>query len=262
VSLWHQIAGEGPPVLLLHEGICDSRMWDPQWPVLTRGHRTVRCDLRGFGHTPPPAGSYSDARDVIELLDELGMGAATLVAASLGGRVALEVALARPDLVDRLVLVGAALPGHEWSDAVRRFGDEEDAALERGDLDAAVEANLRLWVDGPNRQADQVDPSVRSFVAEMQRRAFELQLPASEEAQEELLVPDAGSRLGELDMPTLVIVGAEDVSDIHAIADRLASAIPGARREEIAETAHVPSLERAEEFDRLLMPFLDAATAD
>lgn len=256
MELWHEIAGKGPPVLFIHEGICDSRVWDPQWRTFPQAYRTVRCDLRGFGRTPMPPERFSRARDVVELLDRLELRAAALVAGSLGGRVALEVALARPDLVDRLVLVAPGLPGHEWSDAVRRYGEEKDAALERGDLDAAVEASLRLWVDGPGRRPDEVDPAVRRLVAEMQRHAFELQLPVWEEADEELLVEDVASRYTELRVPTLILVGSEDVPDMHAIADRLASGIPGARRAEIQGTAHVPSLERPEEFDRLVLTFL------
>jgi 3-oxoadipate enol-lactonase len=186
------------------------------------------------------------------------MDASSVVGASLGGRVALEVALARPDLVDRLVLVGAGLPDHEWSDPVRRYGEEEEAALARGDIEAAVEANLRMWVDGPRRQPHEVDRAVRGLVAEMQRRAFELQLPVWEEAEEELLVPDVGSRYIALRVPTLVLVGGEDVSDMHAMAKRLASGIPGARTVEIPRAAHVPSLERPDEFDRLVLPFLGA----
>jgi pimeloyl-ACP methyl ester carboxylesterase len=258
VQLWHEVAGDGPPVLLLHEGICDSRMWEQQWQTFPKTHRTVRCDLRGFGRTPLPAEPFSHARDVVELLDALQLGAAALLGVSLGGRVALEVALARPDLVSRLVLVAPGLPGHAWSDAVRRYGEEEDAALARGDLDAAVEANLRMWVDGPRRRPDEVDPAVRRAVGEMQRRAFELQLPVSEAAEEELLVPDPGSRLAEIGVPTVVIVGDEDVSDMHEISERLAAEIPGARKEEIAGAAHVPSLERPEEFDRLVLAFLAA----
>jgi 3-oxoadipate enol-lactonase len=173
MELWHEVAGEGPPVLLIHEGICDSRMWESQWQTFPRAHRTVRCDLRGFGRTPLPADNYSNARDVVELLDRLELGAAALVGVSLGGRVALEVTLALPDLVERLVLVGTGLPGHAWSDTVRKYGEEEDAAVARGDLDAAVEANLRMWVDGPNRSPDEVDASVRRFVGEMQRRALD-----------------------------------------------------------------------------------------
>jgi 3-oxoadipate enol-lactonase len=259
MELWHEVVGEGPPVLLIHEGICDSRMWESQWRTFSEVHRTVRCDLRGFGQTPLPAEHYSNARDVVELLDRLELGAAAMVGVSLGGRVALEVALARPDLVERLVLVGVGLPGYAWSDTVRRYGEEEDAAVARGDLQAAVEANLRMWVDGPNRRPEEVDPSVRSFVGEMQRRALELQAPLWEEVQEELLVPDVGSRYVELRVPTLVLVGSEDVSDIHEIADRLASGIPGGRKDVITGTAHVPSLERPEEFDRLVLAFLRAS---
>jgi len=259
MEIWHEIASEGPPVLLIHAGICDSRMWDPQWRTFPEAHRAVRCDLRGFGRTPLPAEPFSNASDVVELLDLLELGAATIVGVSLGGRVALEVALARPDLVDRLVLVGSGLPGHAWSDVVLRYGEEEDAAVARGDIDAAVEANLRMWVDGPNRGPDEVDPNVRRFVGQMQRRALELQVPVWEEAEEELLVPDVASRLDELRVPTLVLVGAEDVADMHAIAGQLAAGIRGAREAKIAGAAHVPSLERPEEFDRLVLPFLHGA---
>ena len=97
---------------------------------------------------------------------------------------------------------------------------------------------------------------MRGFVAEMQRRALQLQAPVWEEVQEELLVPDVGSRYDGVRVPTLVLVGGEDVLDIHEIADRLASGIPDARKVVIAETAHVPSIERPEEFDRLVLGFL------
>jgi 3-oxoadipate enol-lactonase len=153
----------------------------------------------------------------------------------------------RPDLVERLVLVGVGLPDHSWSDTVRRYGEEEDAAVARGDLDAAVEANLRMWVDGPNRRPHEVDASVRSFVGEMQRRALELQAPLWEEVQEELLVPDVGSRFVELRVPALVVVGSEDVSDIHAIADRLASGFRARAKSSLPEppTCRVSNVPRS-----------------
>jgi 3-oxoadipate enol-lactonase len=133
--------------------------------------------------------------------------------------------------------------------------EEEEAALRAGDLDGAVEVSLRAWVDGPRRRPDDVDAEVRARVAEMQRRAYELQLPV-EEDEEELLVEDVSERLGEIKAPTLVLTGEEDCTDIQAIADRLAREIPGARRAAIANTAHVPSMERPEEFDQLVLGFL------
>jgi 3-oxoadipate enol-lactonase len=253
--LYAEVAGEGPEIVLLHEGICDSRMWDPQWEKFTRSHRVLRFDFRGYGRSPLEPGPYAGGRDVIDLLDRYGFERTALVGVSLGGRVALEIALAAPERAAALVLVGSGLPGHEWSEEMKATWEEEEAALRAGDLDAAVEVSLRAWVDGPRRRPDDVDAEVRARVAEMQRRAYELQLPV-EEDEEELLVEDVSERLGEIKAPTLVLTGEEDRPDIQAIADRLAREIPGARRAAIANTAHVPSMERPEAFDQLVLGFL------
>jgi 3-oxoadipate enol-lactonase len=256
VGLYSEVAGDGPELVLLHEGICDSRMWDPQWEKLTRSHRVLRFDFRGFGRTPLEPGPFASARDVIELMEHHGFVRASLVGVSLGGRVALEIALAVPERVAALVLVGSGLVGHDWSEEMIAIWEEEEAALRAGDLDRAVEISLRTWVDGPRRQPGDVDPGVRARVAEMQRRALELQQAAGED-EEELLVEDVAQRLGEIEAPTLVLIGAEDQPDLHAIAERLAREIPGARLETIADTAHVPSMERPDEFDRLVFGFLE-----
>ena len=260
-DLYREVAGSGPPVVLVHAGICDSRMWDPQWEAFQRAHRVVRYDLRGFGRSPLVPGRYSHPDDLIRLLDELAFGPAALVGVSLGAGVSLQVAVARPDLVSALVLVGSGVRGHEWSDDVTEAWAEEQAALERGDLDAAVEVNLRTWVDGPDRSPDEVDPDVRRKVAEMQRRAFELWLPVGEAAQEEALVLDVGERLGEISVPTLAVVGECDVLDVHVVADRLEREV-GATRVTIAGAAHLPNLEKPREFDELVLGFLAELEAE
>jgi 3-oxoadipate enol-lactonase len=257
VELYAEVAGEGPAVALVHEGICDSRMWDPQWESYARSHRLLRLDLRGFGRSPLEAGRFSNARDLIETLERHGFERAALVGVSLGGRVALEVAVARPKLVSALVLIAPGLPGEDPPDGLRRAWEEEEAALEAGDVPRAVEISLRTWVDGPRRRPDDVDPAVRERVGEMQQRAFEVQLPVGDDAEEELLVPDLVDRLGEIRAPTLVVVGEEDQPFMHAIADRLVRGIPGARRATIPNTAHVPSIERPREFDELVLGFLE-----
>jgi 3-oxoadipate enol-lactonase len=228
--------------VLLHAGIADSRMYRQQLETLAPARA---FDLPGFGDGPDEPDVLDHRAFVRERLPDVP---ATLVGTSMGGRIALELALESPERVAALVLVGAGLDGHDWSDEVRAFGDEEDAALERGDLDAAVEANLKLWL------ADDVAPDVRTFVAEMQRRAFERQV--GHEVRRVPLEPPASARLAEIGVPTLVVTGDEDVRDIHEIADKLAAEIYGAERARIAGSGHVPSLERPDEFDRVVLAFL------
>ncbi|MCX4818885.1 alpha/beta hydrolase [Streptomyces sp. NBC_01142] len=178
MTLSHDMAGDGPAVVLLHSSVCDRRMWDPQWQALVdAGYRVMRCDFRGHGQTPADAGEYSDAEDVLELLDELGIERAALVASSFGGRVALEAAARRPDRVTALALLCAGMPGHEPSPELRTFGAREDAFFDAGDLSAAVELNLDTWL-GPH-----ADERVREQVRVMQRHAFEIQLAADQAAE-------------------------------------------------------------------------------
>jgi 3-oxoadipate enol-lactonase len=258
-ELYYETAGEGTNVVFLHEGVADSRMWEPQWSAFAQAHRVVRYDMRGFGRSPLLPEPYSHAVDLVNLLKKLRIDRAALIGASLGGRVALELAVSRPDLVTGLVLVGAVLPGHDWSGAFRAFAAEENDALEKGDIEAAVDVNLRTWVDG-RRPRDEVDQKVRELVGVMQRRAFELQLAAGDEAEEDLLEPRLESRLGEIQQPTLVLVGEEDLSDIHEIAMRLRRELPNAQFSVIARAAHVAPLERPIEFNELALEFLGSSS--
>lgn len=228
--------------ILLHAGVADSRMYGAQIEALAPSRA---FDLPGFGQTPLD----DDAPGLRDFVRERLPGEpATLIGTSLGSIIALELALECPDRVAAMVLAGPSIDGHEWSAEVRAFGEEEEAALERGDLDAAVEANVRIWL------ADDADPAVRALVTEMQRRAFELQ--SDHQLRMQRLDPPASTRLAEVRVPTLVVTGDEDVHDIHEIADRLAAEIPGAERATIAGAGHLPSLERPDEFNRIVLAFL------
>ena len=142
---------------------------------------------------------------------------------------------------------------------MRAFQAEEDDALARGDVDAAIDANLRLWLAGPHRGLDDVDAGARSLVAEMLRQAIANWLPVLESAEEEPFAADVSGRLGEIACPVLVLVGEEDVEDMHGIAQRLAREIPGARHATIPNAAHLPQLERPAEFNELVLGFLEEA---
>jgi 3-oxoadipate enol-lactonase len=255
VTVWHDVHGEGPPVVLLHAGVSDSRLWEPQLDSFAQSHTVLRVDLPGFGNSPLETNPVSFRGAVRDAMDTEGIDRAALVGVSLGGNTALELTLESPERVSALVLVGAGLPDHEWSDEVTSFWAAEEEALERGDLDAAVDANLRTWLAGSRRRLEDIDPAQRELVGEMQKQAFRQQR-GHEDVRMLRLDPPESERLAEVKVPTLVVTGDEDVADIHRIADRLAAGIPGAERATIAAAAHLPSLERPEEFDRIVLGFL------
>jgi pimeloyl-ACP methyl ester carboxylesterase len=253
--LHHEQRGEGPPVVFLHAGIVDSRMWEPQWTAW-HGFRLVRCDLPGFGASPPRAGPTCAAAEVATLLDALALGPARLVGCSFGARLALELAVARPDLVAALVLVGASMPGAPPTDDVRAFSAAEEALLAAGDLDAAVELNVATWFDGPRRGPDSAHAAPRAAVTEMCAHAFAQQLPLLAELEYRELVLDLPDRLADVAVPALVVVGDEDVDWMLDSAPLLAETLPRAGLAALTGAAHFPSLERPAEFDDVVLPFL------
>ena len=243
---------------MLHAGIADSRMWQPQIrPLEEAGYRVLAPDLRGFGGSRLEPAPFSHLRDAVGALD----GSATVVGSSLGGRVALELALHRPDLVQRLVVIAPGLPGWEWSEETRAGWADEEKAYELGDFEAAAEASVRMWVDGPHRSPAEVDPGVRDSVRTMVLRSYEMQQGAWEAGarEEESLEPPLRDRLGEIRCPTLVLVGAEDIADMRAIATHVADSIKGAQLEIVPGASHIPSLERPAATNALLFPFLSGS---
>lgn len=260
-GLYHQTAGSGQPVLLLHPGFADSRIWDPQWPTYSRRFRVVRCDLRGCGRSPIRSLPITHALDVAALLDELDVSHAAIVGCSLGARVALELAVARPDLVGALVLAGAATPeALSTAPEMAAYSRDLMAAIRNSDLDAAVEVSLRYWVDGPYRAPQQVDPALRAHIARMQRSAFLLTKEFVTTWHEEQLVPNLSEKLATITAPTLVIVGRLDMNVIHDQARLLADRIVGAKLQTLERSAHAPSAERSHEFDELVISFLVATS--
>ena len=253
VEMAYDDTGRGEPLLLLHAGIADRSMWDDVTPMLAEHHRVIACDLRGFGETTLPDGPFVYAADVAGLLAVLGIERAHVVGASLGGHVALDLALAHPHLVDRLVLVGPGIDGWSHEPALRSLWDEEEAAFARGDLDEVAWINVRTWLDGPTRGEDEVPAALRRRVFEMQRAALDHENPA---ATGGWLTPSRREQLGQVTAPTLVLVGALDQRDFRRIARVLADEIPGATFEELRGVAHLPPLERPEAFARTVLAFL------
>ena len=246
MTIAYDAAGDGPAVVLLHSAVCDRRMWDPQWPVLAEaGYRVVRCDLRGYGDTPPATERYSDAGDVRDLMDALGLERAALIGSSYGGKVSLEVAAQQPDRITALALLCSARQGHEPGPALKAFGAEEDALLAAGDVEGAVDLNVRTWL-GP-----EASDQVRERVRDMQQHAFDLQLGAEDVERD-----DPGVDLSAIRAPSLVVSGGHDLADFRQIAAELSGLLTGASRVDLPWAGHLPSLERPADVTAMLVDFL------
>lgn len=247
----------GVPLLFIHAGIADRRMWDPQWDALADTCDVARLDLRGFGASDTaPTGPLSPVKDVVATMDEAGLERVHLVGASLGAGVGVEVALTAPHRVASLFLCppgGLLLPTR--TDDLVVFAEEEDAALDAGDLDAAVEANVRAWVIGPGRTEADVDPGVVAAVRQMQRRAFEIDEILADVERDEM-APPALERLDQIEVPTLILLGGYDLEATRDAAARLCAGIRQAQRTDWPDAAHLPSLEHPDRFTDLLRGWL------
>ena len=230
-------------------------MWDAQWSAFASEFQVVKYDMRGFGRSTLPPASYAHHHDLVAVLDILDIPRATLVGSSFGGDVATAFALDNPERVEALILVNTLAGASTRSDALRDGWKAIDALVESGDVDAAVELELRMWVDGPTRSPHEVDGSFRERVREMDMALF-ARAAEEEEASELPIDPPIVGRLHELRMPALIVVGELDVPDALTSANVLAERIPGAKLATIPDAAHLPSMERPTQFNRIVLDFL------
>jgi pimeloyl-ACP methyl ester carboxylesterase len=255
VRIHYTRSGAGYPVVFLHAGVADSRMWDPQVAGLGKHFDVIAPDMRGYGKSELPATSWSPVADVLALMDALRIREAPhVVGCSIGGGVAIDFALVHPERVAKLVLVGAGVSGQPYDDKYDELFAEVTAAEESKDLDVLNEAELKLWLVGPGRASSQIDQRLRDLFLDMNGIALKSDFAS---APTKKVDPPAYGRLAELKAPTLVIVGDEDLSEIRDTADLLVSKIPNARKAVIHNAAHLPNLEHPEEFNRLVLDFLN-----
>jgi 3-oxoadipate enol-lactonase len=253
--IYYEVAGEGEPLVLVHAGIADSRMWEGQLETFAERYRVIRHDMRGFGRTALVDRPYSHHEDLRGLLDRLEVERAHLVGCSLGGGAVLDFALEYPQRVGDLVLVGSAVGGFRPDIDPPRQWDEIVSADEAGDLERISELEVQIWVDGPGRSPEDVDASIRDLVREMNLIA--LQNEALELGEEWEPEPPAADRLPDIQAPTLLIVGDGDQPRVFAAADLLEKELPHVRKVVLHGTAHVPNMERPEEFNRIVLHFLE-----
>ena len=258
--LYYEVAGEGETLVLGHAGFVDSRMWDPQWDLLTQRYRVIRYDMRGYGKSDPAQGPRNRRQDLAELLQHLDVERCALLGCSMSGTIMLDFALEHPEMVSALMIASSVPSGYQPAGEPPPELLEMIAAAQQGETARVSELQMRLWVDGPTRQPDEVNPSVRQRAAAMNRIPVERNTFFVADLQPfEPLDPPAIDRLDTITIPTLVIAGTLDYpTTVHAT-DIMADAIPGAQKRIFAHSAHLPNMEEPEAFTQAILSFLDQA---
>jgi 3-oxoadipate enol-lactonase len=254
-ELAYEVAGEGPTVTFLHPGLWDMRTWDREFERFAdAGYRVVRFDQRGYGRSSRLTGApYSNVRDLLAVLDATGTETTALVGCSMGGALAIDATITVPDRVWALVPVAAGLGGVEdleeeieWWESVNA---PIEAAIDAGDLERAEELRLAIWA--PLGTDDPAGARIREI-------AFDNihEITMDESAAEEL-DPPAALRLGEIDVPTLVVAAEHDPPVGRRISELIARGVLDARLVTIEGADHVVNLRRPAAFETAVLPFLD-----
>lgn len=259
-QLYYERAGVGQPLIMIHAGIADCRMWDHEFAALADSYQTLRFDMRGYGRSLPVAGEFNIQDDLEGLLGALDLPAPySLMGCSMGGGLAIDFALAHPQRIASLILVGSDPRGFEgdaaWPDDLIA---QSTAAFERGDAEAVAELDMQIWFDGVGRSRADVDPEIRAKAFAMARQVAEHELSGiGEHKRKDDGVP-AAQRLHELTMPALVVIGENDLPFLHQAADYMAAQLPGARKLVVPNAAHLPNMEHPVAFETELREFLAA----
>ena len=248
----YERTGEGMPVVMLHAGVADHRMWEPQVLAFARHFDVIRPDMRGFGRSELPPGRWSPVGDVLGLIDHLHLKPVHLVGCSIGAGVAIDFAIEHGERLSRLVLVGPGVGGVEFGPRYPELFAEAEAAEKAGDHQAIAESDARLWLDGPRRRRGYVKDPIRKLFFEMNSN-FDSDW---ESAPTDPIEPPAAERLHEITAPTLVVVGDEDAPPIFDAVEMLMEKVPHARKVVIHDAAHLPNLEHPEEFNSAVLSFL------
>jgi 3-oxoadipate enol-lactonase len=242
--LWYDEAGSGPALLLLHGGLGDSGLWEPVVPFLAERFRTIRTDLRFFGRSTGPAAPWSWVDDVVGVLDALELERAALVGLSLGGKLALDVAVAHPERLWALVHVAGGVGGVDSAAYSEEQEARYDAAEAEGDLDAMMDVDFEVWAplgaDETIARLWHATPDATGLPPGIGP------MPPPVAARE---------KLAEMTVPTLVLTVSRDPAGQREAGLLLAREAPNARHVEL-DSDHYVTLREPELVAQTLLGFL------
>ena len=254
-SLFAASEGDGPPIVLLHAGVVDSRVWEPFVPLLTgAGYRTIRYDARGFGRSTSEDVEFRRVDDLLAVLDAFGVGRAALVGNSQGGQIAIDLAVTHPDRVAALVQLASGIGGLDVAMSPRDEAVEEryEVVDQAGDLEALTDFELALWGAGVEQPVERLSPELRAFLRPMFADANE----GRPRGRQVPIDPPAAERLDQLTMPVLFVHGGLDFSYVELFGRHLEANVPNARLVVLPGVAHLVAVEAPEETARLILDLL------
>jgi len=244
---------DAPVLIALHAGVADSRSFHATFDLLEGVPTLVAYDRPGYGSSPLPDVEYDSVADLRIVLDRVAPAGAWLLGNSMGGRLALDLAVTTPERVAGLILLSPGISGapeKEFDETTARLFDADERAFEAGELDEVARIEAKIWLDGPDAAEGRVAGAARDLALEMNTTTLAC------EAEAERLERDPGiaawDRLGRLAMPVTVACGLLDVPAVIAEGRAIADRIPGARFAELEDVAHLPSLEAPERVAELV----------
>lgn len=259
--LFYEAAGSGPSVLLIHAGVADHRMWDPTFNVLSKDHRVIRYDARGYGKTTTEDTEFSNRQDIVDLLNHLGVDKTTVVGISRGGQIAIDFTVEHPERVSALVAVAAGIGGYDFQAGDNEIAKKENKFFEhledlweKKEFDELTGLEVHAWADGPALPEGRASSAIREYMRKVVRSNFDRQ---DGKATPIPLDPPAFDRLSQINVPTLIMVGEYDVQSVLAAADELECHIPLARKVGFPKTAHMIPMEQPDKFNEILLGFLN-----
>ena len=245
-----------PPILLVHSAVVNRRSWDEVVPhLLAAGYRVIRYDMRGFGESTAEDVEFQGHADVLAVLDHFGVGKAAIVGNSMGAHFALDAVLAAPSRFVAYAWLGGGISGFDKdpSREEQALFDAEEAAENAADWDLATELDAQIWMDGAGQPPTRVRPEVRAAFKRMDRELLE---PGRVYGNRRKADRPAIGRLGEVAIPTLVVVGELDTVGTRASADLLAAGVAGARLVKLPNVAHMIGMEVPDTLASMLVELL------
>jgi pimeloyl-ACP methyl ester carboxylesterase len=250
-KIYYEECGSGPSaVVLLHDGLLHSVTWDAVWKPLCGRYHTVRYDRRGYGRSEAPKTSFTPSEDLYALLTHLKIEHAVVVGSSSGGALAIDFALAHPEMVDGLFLIGPVVDGMEVTPAFTGRREKNMAPLTNGDTKAAAEN----WSKDPYLIGEGHEGARKRVYDVLSENPQNLKYTGEFETRNS---QPSNSRLGEIHAPTSIVVGEFDISDVHAHAGAIEAGIPGAERDIIINSGHLVQLEQPDVLMEKMVPFID-----